>query len=247
MKVSYVVPVHNEESILRATVARLRERLATLADVQWEILLVENGSRDRSAAIARELAAASESPRVRAFEEPNAGIGYAYHRGLLEALAGESAADEHWMILTAADLPFDFTDLDAFLAVHDRACLYIGSKAHPRSRVTVSVSRRAASFAYWLARRLVLGMRTGDSQGSIFLEARAARRLVPAMAARDFFYSTELVWRAERAGERVVELPIAIAPALRQSTVRPLRDGARMLRQMLKLRASGARRDKAPG
>jgi glycosyltransferase involved in cell wall biosynthesis len=54
IQISIVIPVYNEEGILRAAVVDLRERLSPLS-WSYEILLAENGSRDRTVAIAREL------------------------------------------------------------------------------------------------------------------------------------------------------------------------------------------------
>jgi dolichyl-phosphate beta-glucosyltransferase len=240
VKLSYVVPVHNEERILASSVNRLVERLEAFPGSQ--VLLVENGSRDGSWALAGQLAGGTRGGRVRAFREAQAGIGYAYHRGLSElGCAGRQGADagradEHWAVLTAADLPFDFTDLDQALPhLRGGARLLIGSKAHPDSRLQIGLQRRLASRAYRLARRLVLGMKCGDSQGSVFIRADLAAALVPRIQSRDFFYSTELIFLAERAGERVLEVPVVLAPSLRGSTVRPLRDGLVMGRQLFRL------------
>lgn len=235
-RVVYVLPVHNEETILASSVARVVERLRESDGA--EIFLVENGSTDASWRIARELEAAGGPVPVRAFSEPNAGIGYAYHRGLEEALARYGPSSERWAVLTAADLPFAFTDLDAAAALLDGTSgrMMIGSKAHPSSDADMGPKRRAMSAVYRLARRAVLGMHVGDSQGSIFLRLDLAGELVPRIASRNFFYSTELCHYAERAGETIVELPVVLDRERRASTVRPWRDGTNMARQLWELR-----------
>jgi dolichyl-phosphate beta-glucosyltransferase len=247
MPLVYVLPVHNEEAVLANNVARLRATLA--GHPGSSILLVENGSKDTSAALARGLAENGEPVPVRAFSLPVAGIGHAYDRGIREALLLAGASPAHWLVLTAADLPFGFTDLKPALPHlgDSTGPLLIGSKAHPRSNVCVSQQRAIATRIYRGLRWAVAGMRTGDSQGSVFLRLDVAARLVDLVRARDFFYSTELVFHAERLRHPIVELPVTVAPALRASTVRPLRDGASMLLALVRIARDWGRIGTAAG
>jgi glycosyltransferase involved in cell wall biosynthesis len=204
---------------------------------QHEVLLVENGSGDRSYEVARGLAGEHEGVRVHAFTEPHAGLGWAYDRGMREALALGGAG--RWDVLTASDLPFGFSDLEAFeqwLATSPRERIAIGSKAHPDSVLPGRGMRSVMTFVYRGARRALLGMHTGDSQGSFFVREDFAAELLPKATSRDFFYTTELVHFAERAGEMPHELPVTMAPELRASTVRPFRHGKAMFLALLALR-----------
>jgi glycosyltransferase involved in cell wall biosynthesis len=245
----YVLPVHNEEALLARNVERARTYLERFPG-SW-VLAVENGSRDRSWAVAQELEAraqASGQTPVAAFREPEAGIGFAYHRGLTEALGRVGPSPSAWAILTGADLPFGFSDLEAAL-VHLGAPpgpgaprVLMGSKAHPQSRIDNGPTRRLMTAAYRVARRLAVGMQVGDSQGSVFVRLDLAAELAPRIKARGFFYSTELCHVAERAGEVIVELPVAPDAALRPSTVSPVRDGLGMARELVRLRREDKRR-----
>lgn len=234
MRLSYVLPVHNEEAILADNVARLRAVLG--AHEGSRILLIENGSRDGSAALALRLAATVHPVPVLAYSLPLAGIGHAYDHGMREVLALDGADRDRWLVLSAADLPFGFSDLEHALPyLSDPAApLLIGSKAHPRSEVHVSRQRAAATQIYRQIRHGVAGMRTGDSQGSLFLRLDLAARLVDLILSRDFFYSTELVFHIERIGHPVVELPVTVQPEVRASTVKPVRHGATMLMALLR-------------
>ena len=118
----------------------------------------------------------------------------------------------------------------------------MGSKAHPHSRIDNGPKRRLMTAAYRVARRMAVGMRVGDSQGSVFLRLDVAAELRPLIKARGFFYSTELCHFAERAGETIVELPVSPDAVLRASTVRSVRDGLGMARELLRLRAEEKRR-----
>ncbi|AKU96297.1 putative glycosyl transferase [Labilithrix luteola] len=248
----YVLPVHNEEKLLADNVARLVAHLSGDVSARFgglHVYLVENGSRDASWAIAEELGNRSaaemgsqEGPvEVRAFREPSAGIGWAYQRGLREAIAAFGPSKDYWAVLTAADLPFGFSDLEsAFPWFADGSTrIMMGSKAHPRSFIDRGRKRQLMSLVYRAARRLAIGMRVADSQGSVFLRLDLAEKLLPRIESRGFFYSTELCYFAERHGEKIRELPVVLQQSVRPSTVRPLKDGTEMARQLWRLRSRG--------
>ena len=213
----YVVPVHNEAATVAGALARLADARARYPIDR--VIAVENGSRDDTWAILSACAAAD--PRVHAFTEPAAGIGHAYHRGIVEALALAPPAVDRYLVLTACDLPFGFTDVDGLLAGPARPEVVIGSKALLTGGVRPAWPRRAMSRAYQLARRALLGMRTRDCQGSFLVRSDVAAAIYRDVAARDFFYTTELCARLERRGVAPREVPVALEPELRPSTVRP--------------------------
>ena len=224
---SYVLPVHNQASVLEESVQRLRARLGAFPGS--EVLLIENASSDTSAAICARLAAAhaSETVPVRAAESAR-GMGSALRRGI--ALAAGDV-----LVLTAADMPFGFTDLDAYLACEPRPQLAIGSKAHTRSSTRIPLRRRVMSEAFRLLRRALLGLRVGDSQGTILIDAKLARALAPRLRCDDYLISTEIVSWATALGYTPVELPVTYV-ATGSSTVSPLRDSVRMARGLVALR-----------
>jgi dolichyl-phosphate beta-glucosyltransferase len=224
---SYIVPVFNQELVLEHSVARLVDRLASFPGS--EILLIENGSSDGSARICNRLAAELHGPRVGVRTATSKrGMGHAFRCGM-QLSAGDI------VVLTAADLPFGFSDLDAFLATAPLPRIALGSKAHPQSEVDVPPQRQIMSHVFRSLRAAILGLHVRDSQGTIFIHSRLSRQLLPHLACGDFLISTEVVCWALRYGATPVELPV-IYPRSRGSTVSPLRDSARMLTGMLALR-----------
>jgi dolichyl-phosphate beta-glucosyltransferase len=242
----YVVPLHNDATIVRATIARLSEKLAKYTEFSSRVLFVENGSQDSTAAVARAACTEFHDLNTKVLSLTQAGIGHAYAAGLeagVAWLANDSIHLERaWLVLTASDLPFGFTDLDAFCKwlPASGVGVAIGSKAHANSSRRSGALRAAATLAYRLARRTLVGMRTGDSQGSFFLRADVASEFAPQVVARDYFYTTELVYLLERKQRMPMELPVQLEPEVRISTVKPLRDGTRMLKALIKLRARNA-------
>ena len=196
-----------------------------------EIIAVENGSTDDSPQIVRRLATELTSSAVTTVDAVSAkGFGNAYREGL-------RLASGDLVVLSAADLPFGFSDLDSYLTMQPAPRLAIGSKSHPGSHVEVPIARRIASAVYRILRHLILGMEVRDSQGTILIEGELARRLLPLLRSSDYFVSTEIIALAGALGVEPVEVPVNYPSAQRDSKVRVLHDGWLMVRQMIELRA----------
>lgn len=234
----YIIPVHDDAATLARSVDTLVSELsARPASERHDVLLVENGSRDDSFRVAEALAGERQGVRILAFQEPRAGLGFAYDRGIREAL--RLGGERRWLVLSASDLPFGFTDLDAFerwLGGKPSVRMAIGSKFHSQSEIPGRGFRDVVSLAYRAARRALLRMRTTDSQGSFFVREDFAAELAPRVLTRDFFYTTELAYYAERSGEAPHELPVRLGAEIRGSTVRPFKHGAAMFLALLALR-----------
>ncbi len=226
----YFVPVHNEAAILAKSVEKLEAALSAYPGS--EVFLLENGSSDNSSKIAKSLEGTRQGVTFRAFSTPLAGMGHAYRLGL-QHLPKLDASRR--VVFTAADLPFGFSDVESFLRVSPSIPLAIGSKAHPGSLVHRGVLRSLMSQTFFTARRLLLGMRTRDCQGTLFVRGDLIKEMEKARAG-DFFFTTEMTYIAEKKGWDMVEMPVTYVPTSRPSTVRPFRHGKQMLRQLWNLR-----------
>ena len=206
--VSIVIPVYNEEGILREAVTELLDgldavrRALAAPELTFEIILAENGSRDRTAELAAHLAA--ERPEVRSLSlgEPN--YGKALRTGILEARGAIVICEE----IDLCDLDFHRRAL-AHLRHHD-CDLVIGSKAMKGASDERPVLRRIATKVMSGMLRVALDFRGTDTHG---LKAFHRLSLLPIVEAcvidRDLFAS-ELVIRAARADLRVLEIPIRL-------------------------------------
>jgi glycosyltransferase involved in cell wall biosynthesis len=206
--VSIVIPVYNEEGILREAVAELVEgfdviRTALAApELRFEVILAENGISDRTAELAEHLA--TERPEVRTFSlgEPN--YGKALRRGILEARGT-------WVICEEIDLcDRDFHRRALEHLRHGDCEMVVGSKAMKGASDERPVFRRAATRVINGMLRVALDFRGTDTHG---LKAFRRAALLPVVEAcvidRDLFAS-ELVIRAGRAGLHVLEIPIRL-------------------------------------
>ncbi len=201
MKLTVVIPVYNEESIVREA---CRELMARLDERGWdyEILVSENGSRDRTVEMLRALSA--ESPRLRFVhsDEPNYGV--ALRRGILEAAGDYVVADE----IDLCDVHF----YDRALAILDAggADMVVGSKRAPGSQDRRPAYRRLATAAHNTLLRATFGFQGTDTHGvKAFLRDAIAPTAARCVVDKDVFAS-ELVLRAGLEGKRVVEIPVSL-------------------------------------
>jgi glycosyltransferase involved in cell wall biosynthesis len=206
--VSIVIPVYNEEGILREAVTELLENLETVKlaldapDLTFEVIIAENGSRDRTVELAEHLAA--EFPQVRMFSlgEPN--YGKALRRGILEAKGT-------WVICEEIDLcDADFHRRALIHLQHGDADMVVGSKAMKGASDHRPLFRRAATRVLNGMLRVTLDFHGTDTHG---LKAFHRETLLPTVERcvidRDLFAS-ELVIRAGREEIRVIEIPIRL-------------------------------------
>jgi glycosyltransferase involved in cell wall biosynthesis len=206
--VSVVIPVYNEEGILREAVTELIDGFEIVRtalaweDLSFEVIIAENGSRDRTVELAEHLS--SERPEVRTFSlgEPN--YGKALRRGILEATG-------RWVICEEIDLcDVDFHRRALEHLRHADADMVVGSKAMKGASDHRPLMRRAATRVLNGMLRVALDFRGTDTHG---LKAFHRETLLPVLEAcvidRDLFAS-ELVIRAGRAGLRVIEIPIRL-------------------------------------
>lgn len=198
---SVVIPVHDEEAILRPACLELAAGLEARGR-DYELVLCENGSRDGTRAELARLAA--EHPRLRwlALDEPNYGL--ALRQGVLAARGRLVICDE----IDVCDLAFHDRALP--LLESGAADLVVGSKRARGAQDRRPRYRRAATWAHNTLLRLLLGFRGTDTHGpKAFLRERLAPVAGRCVVDRDVFAS-ELVIRAEREGVRAVEIPITL-------------------------------------
>ena len=206
--VSIVIPVYNEEGILREAVTELLDGLSIVKtalnapELEFEIIIAENGSRDRTAEMAQHLA--DEMPEIRTFSlgEPN--YGKALRRGILEARGRFVICDE----IDLCDLDFHRRALEHLR--HGDCDMVVGSKAMKGASDERPIFRRVATRVINGMLRVALDFRGTDTHG---LKAFVRETVLPVVEScvidRDLFTS-ELVIRTMRADLHVLEIPIKL-------------------------------------
>ena len=197
---SYFFPAHNEEANLRGLVEEALATLPTLAET-FEIVIVDDGSRDATPRIADELAAAD--PRVRVVHHPR-------NRGYGAALRSGFAASSHELLaFTDGDRQFQVVDLGRLTARYleggaDAVVGYRIKRADPLVRTLYAK-------AYRLANRIFFGLRITDVDCACKLFRRDALAGINVESGGAFF-SAELLIKLRAAGRRVVEVGVPHYP-----------------------------------
>ena len=222
-----VIPAYNEAERLGATLHRVVDYLSR-HDGASEVLVVDDGSGDRTPEVAGSFAA--EGVRVLR-HAGNRGKGAAVKTGMLASRGAR-------VLLTDADLSTPIEDLEKLEPHLAHAEVVLGSRAVAGAKIDVRQpfyrELMGKTFNKIIQLSGVRGLR--DTQcGFKLLDGEAARRLAPDLTIEGFAYDVELVWLARRCGYRVEEVGVtwANSPA---SKVRPLRDPLAMLWDILRMR-----------
>jgi putative flippase GtrA len=197
-----VIPVYNEETDLPGAVRRLHRFLVEEVPYRSRITVADNASTDATLEVARQLA--QELPDVDVMHLDSKGRG-----GALWAAWMASPADV--VAYMDVDLSTDLAALMPLVAplVSGHSDIAIGSRLAASSRVVRGPKREFVSRSYNLLLRSLLGARFSDAQcGFKALRADVARELLPLIADTGWFFDTELLVIAERAGLRIHEVPV---------------------------------------
>ena len=200
--VEIVVPVHNEERDLEPSVRRLHAYLEGFFPFPALVTIADNASTDATPGIGARLAA--ELPGVRYLRLDEKGRGRAL-------AAAWSVSDADVVAYMDVDLS---TGLEALLPlvaplISGHSDLAVGSRLAAGAHVRRGPRREVISRGYNLLLRLVLGVRFRDAQcGFKAVRGDVARRLVPLVQDRSWFFDTELLVLAEREGLRIHEVPV---------------------------------------
>lgn len=203
--ISIVIPAYNEEKRLPATLERVHCFLARGGWEFSEVLVVDDGSRDSTAAIAEDFAARKPSTHV--LRNPgNRGKGYSVRHGMLEA-KGE------WTLFTDADLSSPLEELEKLwsAARETGAQVAIGSRALDRSLIGVHqpVLRESAGKMFNLAVRAVTGLPFWDTQcGFKLFQTRAAQDIFRRQQLERFGFDVEVLFIARKLGYHIIEVPV---------------------------------------
>jgi putative flippase GtrA len=196
-----VIPVHNEEEALEASVLRVREHLARLP---WShrITIADNASTDGTAVLARRLAHAHDDVRVVHLAEKGRG------RALKKVW---SSSDAEVLVYMDVDLS---TGLDALLPlvaplISGHSDLAIGTRLRHDARVVRGPRREVISRGYNLLVKGALRTRFSDAQcGFKAIRQDVAQEILPLVEDDAWFFDTELLVLAERASLRIHEVPV---------------------------------------
>jgi len=200
-ELSIIVPAYNEEARLGKSLPVILEYLRQ-QPYTWELLVVNDGSRDRTEQVARECC----GHQVRVItNSPNRGKGYSIRRGMLEARG-------KWRLFSDADLSTPISELDKFWPFTRQGYdVVIGSRALPDSDLEVRQPRSreliGRVFNTIVQTFLVPGL--ADTQcGYKLFSAAAAEAVFSRQTLHGFAFDVEILVLAHRLGYRIKEVPV---------------------------------------
>ena len=201
---SVVIPAFNEESLIDRCLVETSQALLQLG-CKFEIIVIDDGSSDKTAELARDTARTIRSVRV-IRQLRNTGKGYAL-------LLGASQAEGDLVAFVDADLEVHPNQLGALYETLSRshAEAAIGSKHHPDAQVDLGFFRYRLSVIYSQLVRAVFHLPVHDTQTGlkIFLKEPLQQALVRSRVNR-FAYDLELLVGLTKMGYRVVEMPVTV-------------------------------------
>ncbi len=220
---SIVIPAYNEAAritnALEAVARCIRQR-------QWsaEVVVVDDGSRDRTAELVRAFAASA--PEVRLLQNPgNRGKGYSVRNGILHSF-GEV------VMFTDADLSAPIEEAeDLFAAIAGGADIAIGSRWLERARQTIRqpLYRQFFGRCFNAVTRMVMRLPFADTQCGFKAFTRAAAQTIFQLQTIERWgFDPEILFIAIKRGYQIVEVPVSWAHDER-TRISYVKDGIRML------------------
>lgn len=226
LRLSVVVPAYGEADRIGETVRRLDAALADLTG-GVEVIVVDDGSSDGTADAA--LAAGADQVVV---QPRNRGKGAAVRAGVL-AGRGRTIA------FTDADLAYAPDQIRRVLtAIEDGWDVAIGDRRHPDSRTLAAASplrSLGSRIINWLGYAVLLGAYRDTQSGLKGFRSDVARFVFARTRVDGFAFDIEVLHLVERHRLSLVEVPVDVANT-RRSTVRAVRDAARVLGDLARIR-----------
>jgi dolichyl-phosphate beta-glucosyltransferase len=231
---SIVIPAYNEEARLPALLHAVNREAGTAAATAGmelvEVLVVDDGSTDRTAAILEE--AAADNPTLIPVHD------YDRNRGKGAAFAaGVNRAHGDYVLLADVDLSTPLTELPKLAgAIEAGNEIAVGSRAIEGAVVERGpLHRKVLGGSFNAVVRVLTGLRLHDTQNGFKLfRTDVVKRLVANQTCPGFAFDVEVLMRADRAGVKTAEVPIIYQHDVR-SSVRVGPAGVGMLRDVVDL------------
>jgi len=198
-ELSVFFPAYNEEKNIKETVLRAAKILPKIAS-KYEIIIVDDGSTDKTGEIAERLAKEKEFVKV-VHHRPNRGYGAALKSGFSESRYS-------WVAFSDADGQFDFSEIEKFLPLTRKADLILGYRIQRAD----SPTRRFGTFVWFFLTRILLGLNVRDySCGFKLIKKRVFEEVQP-LTAEEKVTQIELLVKARRLGFKFAEVGVSHHP-----------------------------------
>ncbi len=194
------MPAYNEVHWIADSLYSVSEQFKRFCK-DWEIIVVDDGSTDGTKAAVETVG----DPRVKVVSYPrNRGKGSALKEGFNQA-TGE------FCFLLDSDLEIRAKHLPEYVEALRYSDLAIGSKRHQFSVVRASAVRRFLSLSFNVLERMMIGVRTSDTQAGIkAIRSTVLYRILPLMSVKKYAFDAELIAIASLLSYKIRELPVEV-------------------------------------
>lgn len=199
---SIVIPIYNGESCVRDCIVRIKNAMTHISE-DYEILVVNDGSRDSTRTIVEELS--HRDPRIRLLSyTPNMGKGYAIKQGVFYA-EGEN------ILFIDGDSDVKPSLISSYMEKLENADIIIGSKYHPDSKVQAPGLRKILSHGFQLLVRIALNVKVTDTQVGLKAgKARCFKKIFGKVLVKKYAFDAEMLAVGTLLGCKIVEMPVDI-------------------------------------
>ncbi|MEM5793453.1 MAG: glycosyltransferase family 2 protein [Candidatus Aenigmatarchaeota archaeon] len=200
MKICVTLPVYNEEEQLEGSVDKVLG-VCRKNYKNFEILIADNASKDRTLEIAKKLS--EKYPEVRYIHLPQKGRGRALKKAWM-------STDADIMCYMDIDLSTDLKHLKELTdAIEEGYDISFGSRMKKESELKRSLKRDILSRGYVFLLKIFLNFQFTDAQcGFKAINSRVAAELIPKIKDNEWFFDTELLIKAQYFGYRLKEIPV---------------------------------------
>ena len=198
-KISVVVPAYNEEKDLHSSISIIHSYLTKLVEDRFEILIIENGSTDRTAEIARRLEIEYEN--VISFSLSTPSYGAAYRYGILQA-------KNAMVTLYPVDLAFSLDFIGRAFRLINKYPIILGVRFHKKSEIDRPFIRILISKIHTILVNILLGTHFNDVDCLKAFQTVLAKKIIKYTTANGPFIEVELIYLLEKLGIEFLEIPI---------------------------------------
>jgi glycosyltransferase involved in cell wall biosynthesis len=217
--VSIIMPAYNVANSIVVVVVNVKRAMTAITD-DYEIIVVNDGSRDATRAV---LASLSDSCLKIVDHKKNLGKGAAIKTGV-------KYAKGVYTILLDADGDIDIKNINLYLRALRKYDIVVGSKRHPRSTYQAPFLRKILSLGYNTLVKILLGIKVGDTQtGFKAFKTTHLRLIMKVILVKRYSWDTEALAVANLLKLRIAEAPVHI----KQEKLFRMKDILRMLLEVL--------------
>ena len=199
IELSFVVPAYNEEESIETALGTL-DGVVKDKRLPYEIVVVDDGSRDKTLSRAIKYASRNGHVKVLSYTQ-NEGKGYAVRTGFLQTKGDV-------VVFADSDMDIDLSTISKYVDALEHGDIVVATKWHPDSRVDMPLIRRILSHGFNVLVRILTGANLKDTQvGLKVMKKSAFANIFPRLCVKRYAFDVELLAVASLYGLRIVQMP----------------------------------------